>query len=300
LIVAEYSSKQIRHALANNGVGLRVGPLKIKIQSTLPAMLDGICSLYSDYSVDLHGEFFDFHIRVFTPAGLRRWIRPQVFFSNDDFVPFKPLPVSQAFAFFEWGVNWCVSQYIHNHLILHAAVVEKEGRAVIMPAAPGSGKSTLCSALILRGWRLLSDEMAMVRLSDGLITPIPRPVSLKNESIPLLQNFSPGSFISRPTFDTAKGTVAHLKPPTDSVAAADTVVKPAWIIAPKYIPAATAILQPSTKGKTMLMAVQNSFNYSVLGSRGFDALVSLVDCCQCYHYSYSSLDDAVSTFQTLQ
>jgi predicted ATPase len=30
---------------------------------------------------------------------------------------------------------------------------------VILPAPPGSGKSTLCAALVTRGWRLLSDEL---------------------------------------------------------------------------------------------------------------------------------------------
>ena len=299
MIVAEYSSAHVRHALANTGLSLRVGPLNIKIQSTLADIAAGINTLYADYPVDFNPEFSDFHIRVFTARGLRRWFRPQVFFSNDNFVPFKPLPVNQAFAFFEWGVNWCVSQFIHNHLILHAAVIEKNGRAAIMPAAPGSGKSTLCSALITRGWRLLSDEMAMVRLSDGLITPIPRPVSLKNESIALMQDFAADSFISKPTHDTTKGTVAHLKPPKDSITAAEMAVKPGWIIAPQYKPGAEAILEPSTKGKSMLMAVQNSFNYSVLGNAGFDALTALVDSCECYNYSYSALDDAIKTFQTL-
>ena len=43
---------------------------------------------------------------------------------------------------YEWGVNWCIGTTGHCNLILHSAVVEKDGRGVILPAIPGSGKST--------------------------------------------------------------------------------------------------------------------------------------------------------------
>jgi predicted ATPase len=33
-------------------------------------------------------------------------------------------------------------------------VVERDGHALILPAMPGSGKSTLTAALVQRGWRL--------------------------------------------------------------------------------------------------------------------------------------------------
>jgi predicted ATPase len=46
--------------------------------------------------------------------------------------------------------------------MLHAAVVEKNGKALILPALPGSGKSTLSAALAMNGWRFLSDEFTMI------------------------------------------------------------------------------------------------------------------------------------------
>src|SRR3546814_15972535 len=80
----------------------------------------------------------------------------------------------------EWGLNWCIGAHGHQFLIIHAAVIERNGLAAILPGAPGSGKSTLTACLVHNGWRLLSDEMALVSLQDGGLTALARPISLKN------------------------------------------------------------------------------------------------------------------------
>ena len=107
------------------------------------------------------------------------------------------------------------------------------------------------------------------------------------------------SFISEPTYDTSKGTVAHLRPPSNSVTDANTSIKPGWMIAPKYLKDSDAVLEPLSKGQAAIMAIDNSFNYSVLGEDGFDELTALIDSCQCFSYRYSSLNDAVDSFETL-
>ena len=66
-----------------------------------------------------------------------------------------------------------------RYLIIHAAVVERNGFALLLPAPPGSGKSTLCAGLIHHGWRLLSDELALIDPETATLQAIPRPVSLK-------------------------------------------------------------------------------------------------------------------------
>ena len=95
--------------------------------------------------------------------------------------------------------------HAHHYLLLHSAVIEREGCAVIMPAPPGSGKSTLCAGLVHRGWRLLSDELALISLTDTSITPLGRPISLKNQSIDVIKEYVPGAIFNRVTHDTSKG-----------------------------------------------------------------------------------------------
>jgi HprK-related kinase A len=115
-------------------------------------------------------------------AGRHRLMRRTVQFVVDGVAPFEPFPLDHAMPLFEWGLNWVFAHRMHEFLLLHAAVVERGGRAVLLPAWPGSGKSTLAASLACAGWRFLSDEFGAVA-RDGRVHPFARPTALKNESI---------------------------------------------------------------------------------------------------------------------
>jgi hypothetical protein len=173
LRISELTPKALARRLRQTGLFLQTGTFVTRIQTNIQSIATGIGLLYADYPLATD-SFADFHVRLASPAGLRRWIKPQVEFLFDGTPAFKPLPLAQAFPMLEWGLNWCVSGHANHCLIIHAAVVEKDGYAAILPAPPGSGKSTLCAALVNRGWRLLSDELTMVRVSDGKYPAPPR------------------------------------------------------------------------------------------------------------------------------
>src|SRR2546423_11656048 len=126
--------------------------------------------------MDEAGAFADFQVSLTA----RRWWKPQVLFRFDDTPAFHPLPADQAFPILEWGLNWCVSAHCHQYLIVHAAVLEQGGRALLLQGPPGCGKSTLCAGLASRGWRLLSDELALIDPATAEVAALARPISLKN------------------------------------------------------------------------------------------------------------------------
>lgn len=296
----QLSPASLRKQLAGPGIWLRTGPFSLHIQSKLPRVAEGLFDLYGQFEVrDAQNAFADFHVEINSPAWLRRWFRPQADFSFDGVLPFKPLPLDQAYPMLEWGLNWCVSMHAHQYLIIHAGVVEKNGLAAILPAPPGSGKSTLTAGLVLSGWRLLSDELTLIDRKTGLIHPLPRPISLKNESIPIIRDFSPAAFINRASHDTAKGTVAHLRPPRESVRRQHEAARPGWVIFPKWTAHAPATLIPRSRAETFIYLAQNAFNYSHLGVDGFRVGTHLIDQTDCYDFQYSQLDHAVATFNKL-
>jgi hypothetical protein len=64
---------------------------------------------------------------------------------------------------------------------VHAAVLERDGAAVMLVARSGGGKSTLSWALLHHGFRYLSDELAPVDLSTLGVLPYPRALLVKRD-----------------------------------------------------------------------------------------------------------------------
>jgi len=298
--ISTLTPSELGDRLKKTGMFLQTGAFITHLKTSVPSVAEGIRLLYADYPLIDHLDFADFHVSLTYPSNLRRWLKPQIQFLFDSKPPFKPLPFDQAFPMLEWGLNWCVSSHANHYLIIHAAVIEKGGYAAVLPAPPGSGKSTLCAALVSRGWRLLSDELTLIQISDGKIAPLPRPISLKNQSIDIIQHYDPNAVLSRKISDTIKGTVAHMKPPTNSVIRADEVAHAAWLIFPKYQMGAPANLKKLSQSRAFIRIADNAFNYSLLGVKGFETLTRFVDASQCYDFTYSSLEDAIETFSTLR
>lgn len=281
------------------GLTLQTGPFRFRVRSAEPGVARGLATLYAGFPLGPDEGLRDFHVSVDRVRGPRRWLRPQIEFQHDGHAPFKPLPAGQAFAMLEWGMNWCIATRAHHYLLLHAAVLERHGRAVILPGDPGAGKSTLTAALMLSGWRLLSDEMTMIDRDDGLIVPLARPVSLKNRSIEIIQAFDRGAVFGEVAHDTHKGTVSHLRPSAESVQRMADKARPAHIVFPRWAQDAATELRPRAKADAFMHAAAHAFNYSLLGRLGFELNAALVDACGCWDFRYSRLDEALRTFEDL-
>ncbi len=300
LRLADLSDAQLREQLCGAGLRLRTGPLVFCIRSRLPAVARGLRHLYAQYPLQEEAAFADFHVEVRPVGGLRALLKPQISFLIDGQDTFAPLPGDQGLPMLEWGMNWCVSGACHQYLILHAAVLERHGRALVLPAPSGSGKSTLCAALVFRGWRLLSDELTLIDMQSGAIQPLPRPVSLKNASIEVIRGFAGeavqfGSIVK----DTAKGVVGHFPAPSDALARADELAWPGWVVFPRYQAGAATQLQALPKSRCLMRLIDNAFNYNVQQRAGFERLSALVSDSACFEFSYSNLDEAVTCFEQL-
>lgn len=299
-LVGSLSPDQCRAQLrSDRGLGVRTGPFAARLRTRLPDVAAAVSRLYADHPLVPDDSFVDFSVSVRRPAGLRTWWQPQVVFELDGQAPFNPLPGDQGFPLLEWGLNWCVYGLCHQYLTLHAAVLERHGRALILPAPSGSGKSTLCAGLLFGGWRLLSDELTLICPRGGDIVPVPRPVSLKNQSIAVIESVAPQVQFGSRVHETSKGLVAHFKPPTDAVLRADERAVPAWVVLPKYVPEQPATLRPLERSRAFMHLVENAFNYDVFGAEGFQLLGSVIDRSSCFSFEYGHLPEAVQLFNRL-
>lgn len=294
----QLSDDKLQSTLANEGLCLQVGPYVYKILSGIPVIRSGLKTLYADFPIADPAAFVDFDIS-FMQRNLLQKIRGQAEFLFDQQSPFDPMTAAQAYAFLEWGMNWCISINMNEYLKLHAAVVAKNGVGIIMPGVPGAGKSTLCAALGLSGWRILSDEHALIPPQTTDLIPLYRPVSLKNESIAAIRAFFPEAVFGPLSSNTHKGEVLHLKADI-APDSHDTAAVPArMMVFPRYSADEPEGLYRRDRSASFVLAAYHSFNYSLMGLAGFHAMRHLIENVECYDLVYRDLNWAVDAVETL-
>jgi len=298
LRVGDLGRQEFTNTLAEDGIALTTGPFSVRVRSGLPEIADTVRLLYGDVALS-HAAVMDFHFNIRPAGGIARRLARHVNCFIDDDPILYPYPRSQAVALFEWGLNGCILRFGHRFMLSHAAVLERDGRAIIIPGTSGAGKSTLTAALAVSGWRLFSDELALIRLDDGLLYPLARPIALKNDSIDIIRQFAPEAVFGPPVHGTQKGTIAHMKAPGEAVARAAEPAPARAILFVTYTPGAEPEVTPVTKGQAFYEIARGTINYAVFGAAGFQALADLVESCDCLGFRYSRLDDAVRAFDDL-
>jgi len=297
--VGDLTPDEFGELLREPGVGVRIGPFAGKIRARVPGLHEPLYRLYHDYPLLDVATVFNLHVglvqrRRYGIAGAR-----VVRFTVDGRAPHEDMPAEQALAVLEWGINLVIAMRAHRFVMLHSAVLERRGRALVLPASPGDGKTTLCAALAHRGWRLFSDEFGLILPGEDELVPMPRPMALKNESIEVIRAFTPNAVLGPTILNTRKGTIAHVKPPSASVHEAGRGARAGWIIFPRWIENARLELEEVPKADGFMFLASNSFNYELRGEDGFLALRKIVDHARCFRLVYSNLDEALSVLNML-
>ncbi|UVO54080.1 HprK-related kinase A [Sphingomonas sp. SUN039] len=253
---------------------VQVGPVAFRIGSAWRAPIAALETLYRDFPKPPGVP--DFTVRLEPSKPWRRWLRPSVAIAGDFTLPEAlPLPLRLGLLAAEMGMNLQLALGERRFLLLHAASVERDGRALILTGESGAGKSTLATLLGSEGWRFMGDEFALIEPATGMAHPFPRPSSLKNESIDAaLATLDPARFGLTLT-DTPKGRIRHVIPPADALAAMHVPAAPALVLFPRFgLPEAARSVPPS---EAFVRLTQASTNYVALGERGFGALTDLVE-----------------------
>ena len=280
--------------LAADGLRLDLGLVRLRIRSDEPSLAGQLAEVYGQFTPSHDTDWCDMHVSLLRATGLRRWLQPQVRFIADSRMEFDPFPADHALPLLEWGVNWLIGRRMNDVLLLHAGTLERDGRALVMPALPGSGKSTLSAALSLRGWRLLSDEFGAFDPQAGAFRAVLKPVALKNQSIDVIRHFQPQAELGPSFLKTRKGTVAHLAPSLDAVLRRHQTALPGMLVLPRWQAGSATVLEPVPPQVAFTSMAFNAFNYAVLGADGFRAVMALVRGMPAWRLQYSDLEDATS------
>jgi hypothetical protein len=297
--LAEVHQPELQRALAGRGLWIDLGAATVQTQSDSVDFAAQLQSVYGQFPFEDQGIWADLHVRIRRPRGVRRWLRPQIRFQCDGQRPFEPFPADSPLPLFEWGCNWLIGRRLNDLLLLHAGAVEKSGLALLLPALPGSGKSTLTAALSQRGWRLLSDEFGAFDPESGAFRALLKPIALKNQSIDVIRRFAPEAVFGPEFPKTRKGTVAHLAPPREAVVRRYECARPGAVILPKWVANSPTRFETLAENVVFAALAFNAFNYSLLGALGFQAVLRLVRQCPAWQLVYSDLDEALATIEAV-
>lgn len=193
------------------------------------------------------------------------------------------------------AIHVALAERATEWVFVHAGVVGWRGRAIVLPGASLSGKTSLVAALLRAGADLYSDDRAVID-RQGLVHPHPRPLSVRE---------SPGAR-QRPVSAASLGASTGARPlPVGLLVLTSFREGATWV--PRAIPAAQAMLSLlehasalRTRPHAVLQVLQQAFAGvpAYRGPRG-DAtetarrLLSLVDAGAFgMQHRYSSATDA--------
>jgi HprK-related kinase A len=254
---------------------LQVGPVAFRVGSEWRQPIEALRELYCDYPKP--EGVCDFTVRLEAERPWRRWLRPSVAIRGDYILPdAAPLALAHGLLAAEMGMNLQMALGQKRFLLLHAATVERDGRALILTGASGAGKSTLAALLGEHGWRLMGDEFALLDPEEGMLHPFPRAVSLKNHAIYVMEEIAGAERLGPWLRETPKGTIRHLRPRADAVSRMREPAHPSMILFPSFGREHERAVRPVGEAEVFVRLTQASTNYVTLGERGFGALANLV------------------------
>ncbi len=164
---------------------------------------------------------------------------------------------------------------------IHGAAMEWKGRALILPALPGSGKSTLSIALLRAGLRLLSDDMPFLTVQDGVpqLLAFPEDINVCTDGVGFFEELS---FLA----DRTPNERNKHSFPVDSLFPGGLAERgrPRLLVFPRIARTPTSLLTPMAKAEAFLALLQHSLPplNRALASAHFATMMDTAASCECY------------------
>lgn len=182
---------------------------------------------------------------------------------------------------------------------LHAAVVvDDEGRAILMPARSGDGKSTLTAALVAAGFRYGTDDLAVLTPPPLRVRAVPEAIGLKEGSWLPLATKLPELCELRVHVRSDGRRIRYFVPSHERIAPLTESYPAAAILFPTYAPGASLTCHRIPAGEALLRLTQAGYD-TRLSAQVVGALTAWIGDLPAYALRYSNLDEAVSAVKEI-
>ena len=197
--------------------------------------------------------------------------------------------LAELLYFVEKALTVALQRQRQDLFFLHAAAVELQGRALLLVAASGSGKSTTTWGLLHHGFGYLSDELGPVELDSMCVLPYPHALCLKRRP--------PHYALPDTALDLGRTIhVPALSLPARIVAAPTRL---AAVLLVQYSPdRSTPLLSSVGAGEAAARIYANTLNALAHSNLGLDGAARLAQAIPCFAIEAAGLRETCALIRT--
>ena len=258
-----------------------IGAVNVSLRSDRRSFIDEYSSLYGPYRSD---SARDNTIAMQIEARRRYpWRRGPYVIQSPGVDGFQVQHRHEVLPHLEWMISWQIIRQRRDYVQLHAAALEMDGQALVLPGEPGSGKSTLAAGLLARGWSYLCDEFALIDRTTPRVHPFPRALCIKEPSFPVIDRLGLPLRRKTPYQKATKGRVAYLNPLDVRPDANGRLSRVRWVVFPRYVSGAKPTLKAMARSQAAFELSRQCFNFRTEPAQATAVLADVAreaDCCQ--------------------
>jgi hypothetical protein len=197
------------------------------------------------------------------------------------------------------GALWSLAINTYNFaLYIHAGVVGTGESCVLLPAAPGSGKSSLTAALTHKGFRYFSDEVALIDASTFHVAPMPFALCIKEPGWDLIGRYFPQLSDVLVHWRQDGKVVRYFPPPPGTVQKARAPVS--HMVFPRYCEGSRTEMRSIPRSEALGRLMEECLALRQrLNRENVTKLLRWMAGIDCYALTFSSLDEAVEQVSSI-
>lgn len=180
-------------------------------------------------------------------------------------------------------------------MLLHAAAVARDGKALVLAGKTGAGKTTLATWLVCRGFDYLTDELVHVDMQATCVSGFARPLHLKEPAHALFAgviDMDGGDAIMASPLGT------HVSPNRLGVRVARRA-RPCALVLPAYRAGAPLDLRPLAKAQAATRLMGCLVNARERPQHAFGEVAGLVQAVPAFAMTYSDLEEAGAQLEAM-
>ena len=201
--------------------------------------------------------------------------------------------------YLEYKIYTLLIDRLSNYYLIHAGVVAHNDKAIVLPASPGGGKTTLIAGLIKNGFTYFTDEIGIIDPHTLEVYPFLKPLNMKIGSLPLFDNFEPEMELIDENEMSIEDKIHHVFVKSASVQTINKPVAVGKIVFVRYNPNEKSTLTPISRANAIFEMAKCSFNQYRFKDEGIAILDRLARGCECYQLKFDHVGNAVDLLKSL-